>query len=220
LIRLLAGELDEREVGDVYGHVADCAECRATIAALREARLDPESVLVNSAEWLARQRSPQTERKVPTETMRFRFGFEIVVDPVRNLAVIALESLDALSRAPGLYRGESIRAASAAGDPRPVARSSPPPPRVEVAVHGPGFGSATVVADARRNAVSVILRPGAGESAAARLRGRAPRAVLMSREGSRRHEMPFAAVEGATYLLAEFEDLDESEWILGLTFED
>lgn len=228
LIRFLGGSLPSSEASELFGHLAYCDECHVRLEALRELRANPETVWDELLEALRARRASagsserakdRAEQSARGAHSAFGIAVRLVVDRARGVATIAAQSLDALSSVPGLYRALPVSGHVGVGDPRPLAEDSGGQPRVEVQVIGPGIGSATIVADARRNAVSVLLIPPVRMSPEELLASRHPRAVLRNRDDSVVRETPLERVEGAAYLLAEFEQLEDVEWVLGLDFD-
>ena len=89
----------------------------------------------------------------------------------------------------------------------------------EIQIVGPTIGSATVVADAKRNSISVLPRPPIGLTLDGLRQHLAPRALLLDPNGVKRRESAFVPIEEADYLLAEFEDLERTSWTIRLDFD-
>lgn len=225
LIRYLEGTLPPGEAEEVFGHLAFCDACRLRVEALREIRRDPDGAMAApqmAAGEVVAEAGAASAARHPGRLKSgrgFRVAVRVIVDRARGVAAIAAEGLEGFVSAPGLYRQIPLPEVVGAGDRVRLAAVSPSGPRVEMRVEGPGIGGATVVADARRNAVSILLYPPAGAIAASLRDAARPRAVLLDADGRVHHEVPFEVVAGAPYLLAEFERLEKTDWILGLDFD-
>jgi hypothetical protein len=215
LIRLVNGELPAESAPEVFGHLAFCEECRTRVHALRAIAKDP------GAAW---ERMAAIGVDAPAggaaPSRSFRAMVHVVVDAARNMASVTLENIgDAITNA-DLFTAMPASGGILVGNAAPLGRVDADEPRVEMRLESVEFGTATVVADARRHAIAVLLKPLAGADARQHLLDRRPRAVLIDDGGCRRHEANFEPVEGATYLLAEFEHPEGTTWDLGLEFED
>ena len=197
LLQLANGTLGGDDAGELFGHLAHCAPCRTRLEALRTLRDDAGGA------WVSRRRA-------------LCFALRLVVDRARQIAAITADRDGGSGVAGGLFTLAPAPLPRGIADSTPAAKISGATPRVEMSVRGPGIGSATVVADARRNAISILLYPIAGQSAAELRETRHPRATLRAPEGDPVHRAPFELVEGAAYLLAEFEQLAQADWTLGL----
>lgn len=203
LLDLLRG--GQGDPAESYGHLAFCDDCALRLAAIREIRADFDGTWTEFIGILQR----------PTEEQhRFTLALSILVDRGRKAAEIASEALESFSSAFDQYRIARVSLPAGAGEIEPRAGSS----RAEIDVVGPRIGSATVVADANRNSVSVLLRPPASMTLDTFLDGLGSHAVLFDEETGLRHEAVFTRIEGADYLLAEFVDLEQARWVLGLMF--
>ena len=205
LAQFVAGTLPADASADVFGHLAFCEDCRLRVHALRTIAADPESAWNRLAGG-----GDDAGAGNLWATLR------IVVDAVRGLASITVAHAgDALSGGGGGNVAPMPRAILV-GDDASVGRVAADEPRVEMRLEDAAFGAATVVADARRDAIAVLLYPHAGREARQQLLDRRPRAVLIDDHGRRCHLAGFEPVEGADYLLAEFEHPDGTTWTLGL----
>jgi hypothetical protein len=197
-----------------YGHLAFCPECAARWHALQEVRGDFPNAWEEFVAMVvgAEAATPSARLESASTTHRFSFALPVFIDAKRKTARIggALESL-------------SLRRISVVSQPLLQGiGDGVEAPRVsaaEVRVEGGPFGAATVVADSRRNVLSILLRPPTGVSFDELRSSHALRAVLLASEGGREREAEFLLPEGADYLLAEFEALEQADWILGLDFE-
>lgn len=224
LVALLDRRLDSSEAGEIYGHLAFCEDCAGVVRALSEVREDFDAAWAEFTATLARDARQRLEDSAPeifghgskdvVRSGRFAVALDVFVDGSRSLAEIAAQGIKSLSLALDLFQLVPMDLPRGAGD-----RSAPKTPDLaEIQILGPGIGSATVVADARRRAISILLHPPEGMTLDSMLRDHAPRAVLLRPGGERRSESLFALIEGADYLLAEFENLDQVSWIVGLDF--
>jgi hypothetical protein len=212
MIDLLNGRLGPSEVEADYGHLAFCEECAGIMRALSEVRDDFDGVWEEFVATLAAAEVHSVA--APERSGRIRIELGVLVDRARALAEFAGEFLAEAARSAGAIRMTSLPHPAGAGDADAPESSA----LAEIQIMGPTIGSATVVADAKRNAISILLRPPGGmtiESMQAQL---APRAVLLDPAGLKRRESAFAAIEGADYMLAEFEDLEQVSWVIKLDF--
>jgi hypothetical protein len=209
LVQFVNGRLNTGETEDVFGHLAHCGACRTRVEALRSIAQNPAAALSEFGLSIANAHGAVPQR-------RFRAALRVVVDRARGVASIASEGLESLVTMPESLRIVPIPASVGVGDAGRLAQVSPSSVAVEMRIAGSEIGSATVVADARRGAVSVLLHPPAGTTAAALHAAIHPRASLLDSEGRRCHESRFELVPGAEYLLAEFEHLEDTQWVLGL----
>jgi hypothetical protein len=85
---------------------------------------------------------------------------------------------------------------------------------------GPGGVSIRIVADAGRNVIAVMATPPPSLRATGEEGFRSWRVVLMSAAGEKLRSAEFGAVEGAEYLLAELEGVEDGDWVLGVSFEE
>ncbi|MCK4413506.1 MAG: hypothetical protein KAY32_08185 [Candidatus Eisenbacteria sp.] len=76
-----------------------------------------------------------------------------------------------------------------------------------------------VVVDAARPAISVIARVAVALPRVKDAIRKTGAAVLMTEDGAAVRREPFRPVEGADYLLAEFEDVGDGSWIIGVDFD-
>lgn len=212
LTRFVAGELAPNEAPDVFGHLAHCEACRARVHALRAIAADPDAAWARWGAAAANGGDPAA-----AAGGRCWATLNIVIDAVRKVASVTVTALERTFDGDGLCL--PAPASSGVGDTEAPYRVTAGEPRVEVALHGGRIGAVTVVADARREAVAVILEPPADEHARERLLARGPRAILADEQGLPRHTARFEPVAGATYLLAEFERPGCAHWILSLEFE-
>lgn len=214
LVQFVAGTLAGAAADDVFGHLSFCGACRTRVMALRALATRPDRA------WDVFEAT--AEHTVPAHAFARRATWaavRVVVDRAKGMAAIAMNDVEAFVSGTGTYRAFPVIHGAGVGDPVPVGRVSTDDPRVELRLEGPEIGSATVVADARRNAIAVLLYAPPGSDAAQLHADRQPRAALMDPHGRRCHEARFEIVEGAEYLLAEFEQLEAEEWVLGLEFE-
>lgn len=198
ILDLLRGELEAPSVQETYGHLAYCDACAGRVRAAIDIHGDFDGAW---SEFVASFRGE-----------RFSLSISLILDQARAAARIASNLLGSLSAAHDLYSITPVALPAGAGE------SGKPflTPMAEIQILGPRIGSATVVADAGRNVVSVLLRPPPGMALETFHAELAPRAVLFDPERDLRHESRFTLVEGADYLLAEFEGLEQARWILGL----
>lgn len=212
LIRFVAGELAAAEVPDVFGHLAHCESCRTRVHALRAIAADPD------AAWAC---LPLDVADAPADAPAasgIRWAtLCVVVDAARRVAAVTVETL--ARTAAGDWICRPVFPSPGVGDAAAPCRVTASEARVEMELQGVGVGTVTVVADARRDAVAVILEPPPAEAARQQLLARAPRAVLADEQGLVRHSARLEPVVGATYLLAEFERPDGTNWLLSLEFE-
>lgn len=219
-MEMIDGKLRSDEIAEVYGHLAFCEDCAGLIRALSEVRGDFEAAwegflatLAGTGGLPASSAAPAPIGSEAAAASRVSVALRVLVDRARAIAAIATEGAAGLPSL-GPFRITPVALPAGAGDPNRSVDST----LAEIQIVAPTIGSATVVADAKRNAISVLLRPPAGMALADMLRDLSPRAILMDPEGRRRRESTFMSVEGADYLLAEFEQLEQIHWVIGLEF--
>jgi hypothetical protein len=215
LLRFLEGRLDEFEVEEAFGHLAHCDGCRTRLEALRGLAREREPIFGALFSTLP-EPDPVAAGAAPRGVWA---TLRIVLDRARGVGGVTASDLKVLASGRFGYRVTPVIRAAGVGDVKGLGRGAPGEVNVEVQVVGPAIGSATVIADAARGAIAVLLQPPEGVSAAGLMEERAPRASLFDARGRRCREERFLPVRGAAYLLAEFEHLEDGHWTLALEFD-
>ena len=194
LVELVQGGATPAAAARRFGHLAFCEECTARARAVREIRADFD------AAWEA--------AFVPAIAAHsgVRIELRALVDPVRRIARITAERLG--RAAEDGTRLRLVPLPSGAGSEEPTRGVL----RAELRVDSPALGQATVIADAARRSISVLLRPPEGVSSDRFLAELAPRLELRAGPPDQLRVEPFSAVEGANYLLAEAIELQHVSW--------
>lgn len=214
LVQFATRALPDDAAEALFGHLAFCGACRTRLEAIRELTRESDPI---SSTLASQTEEPVTSSRVPCPAGVWA-SLRIVMDRARGIGGIAIDDLRSLATSPSGLRIKPIVRTTGVGDAMRLDEPTPGDLYVELKLDGPAVGSASIIADPARGSVAVLLRPPDGITPLRLHEDRKPRAALVDDEGRRHQEGPLVPVQGAAYLLAEFEHVEDGNWTLSLEF--